>query len=746
MRQLLMNTQGAFVARMPRPAIRPGTVLVRVHYSLVSVGTEVAPLRSSLVSSSDGGGLARQIDRARLVRRYCTASVRDPRKAARRLSQIAERGVRRLLADAGIAGGGAGEAVSDRHAQGWAIGYSAAGEVAAVGEGVPEFAVGDRVACAGAGAANHADFIVVPRNLVCRVPGGCALRLAASTTIGAIALQAVRRAAVQLGDRVCVCGLGLIGQITVQLLRAAGCKVIGFDPDARRVERAHAAGMHAGASSVEAVGPLVRDLTGGHGVDGTIVTAAAKSSAPINLAMELTRVKGRVVIVGDVGMNLERPALYRKELDVLMSTSYGPGRYDSTYEEAGLDYPYGYVRWTLNRNMQAYLETVAAGQVDFASLIDREVLVQDAPAVFAELARAEGALPIGVLVSFVEGAAPEGSEPAAIVLDGSRQPAGERLRYALVGPGAFATGVLVPQLQRRKDRFFLSTVVSRTGTAGSNFAREYQVRTLTADLGAALTDPEIDLVVIATRHHSHAEQVTQAIQSGKHVFVEKPLAITWEGLDTVVEAYRAQSPTPLLLVGFNRRFSPALQMMADRLAARRSPLVMEYRVNAGYIPMDHWVHSPQGGGRNLGEACHMYDVFRFLAGATVRTVSASAIGPGPLAYLRNDNFIATLTYEDGSVATLIYTALGPKAGMDKEQLTVFCDGDAYVLDNFRRLARMSDGTVIWQSGEPDKGHFEELSRLGDAIVAGGPAPIPFGELVETTAVALQIEDLLFGRE
>jgi threonine dehydrogenase-like Zn-dependent dehydrogenase len=341
MRQLLMNMSGVTVARMPRPVVQPGAVLIRVHYSLVSVGTEVAPLRPASVAAPDTPAIERGLNRARLLERYFRASLRDPRKAARRLSQILEYRLSRARQTA-VATVGVAPSVpvaSDLNAQGWGIGYSAAGEVVAVGDGIHDLSVGDLVAAAGAGQANHADYVNVPRNLVCRVPSGCALKHAASATVGAIALQGVRRAAPQLGERVAVVGLGLIGQIAVQLLRAAGCRVIGLDTDPERVKRALALGLDAGATDADGCKALVRDLTAGFGADRTLITAATKSNTVINLAMELTRAKGTVVIVGDVGLGVERSVFYRKEIDLLMSTSYGPGRYDSSYEAEGRDYP-----------------------------------------------------------------------------------------------------------------------------------------------------------------------------------------------------------------------------------------------------------------------------------------------------------------------------------------------------------------------------------------------------------------------
>ena len=305
--------------------------------------------------------------------------------------------------------------------------------------------------------------------------------------------------------------------------------------------------------------------------------------------------------------------------------------------------------------------------------------------------------------------------------------------------------MLVPQMSKLRERYSLRGVVSRDTTRGGNFARSNRVEVFATNIEAVLDDPSFDLIVIATRHHEHAQQTAAGLRAGKHVFVEKPLALSWEQLDEVVEAANAEPGNSLLMVGFNRRFSPALQVLRAELMERRSPLMMSYRLNGGYIAPDSWVQGSQGGGRNLGEACHMYDVFRFLADAPVETIDATAINPGNLPYLRNDNFCATLSYQDGSVGNLTYTALGPKQGMPKERIEVFCDGEAYLVDDFKKLVRTSDGEVIWESRSADKGHLEELSRLGDAIISGGPAPISCEELVETTSVALYIEDLLQGR-
>jgi predicted dehydrogenase len=879
MRQILLNDAGALVARMPRPPVDAGSVLVRVRYSFISIGTELAALRPLWANFAGASPGERILTCSSLAQQYLGKALRDPRKALKRAMQLfraaAQSTVRRafpplppraaaaevskvcwqrcaavewhadngsvalvtddspggyqamsqpvplpagrvpvveltgevesgavligllneerskwlgsrryeagvlddqLIVPAGdsravtlvvsnVEGGAKsrvrlqaarivcrpaledGLPLSELNDQGWNVGYSAAGEVVAVGEGVTEFTPGDWVACAGAGQANHADYIRVKKNLVCRLPKGCSARAAATTTVGAIALQGVRRAAPQLGETIAVLGLGLIGQITVQLLRANGCRVLGMDLDPQRIERARALGLDEGASDPEAFGRLVRDLTGGRGADRTVITAATKSSTVINQAMEVTRAKGTVVLVGDVGLNVERAAFYRKEIDLLMSTSYGPGRYDPTYEEDGRDYPFAYVRWTLNRNMQAYLDLVAAGRIDVEALIDRTVSIDEAPAVYRELAAGKGPLPLGVLLQYPDDPRPlpEAPDSTRITVRGHKRVPADRIRYALVGVGGFGTGMLVPAMDKRKDRFFLRGVVSRNATQGGNFVRSRQVETFTAELDDILNDPGFDLVVIATRHHEHAGQVVRSLKAGKHVFVEKPLALTWQELDEIVRTYQALAEPPLLMVGFNRRFSPAVRVLQEVLAGRRSPAVIHYRLHGGYIAPDHWVQGPQGGGRNLGEACHLYDLFRCLTGAPVAEIHAASIDPGALPYRRNDNFCATLTYQDGSVGNLVYTALGPKQGLAKERMEVFCDGECYVLDDYKGLTRAGDGKVLWSSHEPDKGHAEELSRFGDALAGGGPAPIPFEQIVEVTATALYVEDLLHKR-
>jgi predicted dehydrogenase len=331
-------------------------------------------------------------------------------------------------------------------------------------------------------------------------------------------------------------------------------------------------------------------------------------------------------------------------------------------------------------------------------------------------------------------------------LRGAQPAKKDSIGYALIGAGAFGTHMLVPQMDRRPDRFQLRAVVSRDAVRGSNFARSRRIATLASHPAEVLGDPNIDLVVIATRHSDHPMQVEAALAAGKAVFVEKPLAIDWAGLERVRAALEKVGPgNTRLMVGFNRRFAPAVARLKDVVAGRRSPLVISYRLNGGFIPSDHWIQGAAGGGRNVGEACHMYDLFRSLAGAPLSDIQALAINPGTTPHLRNDNFVATLRYEDGSVGNLVYTALGPKEGLSKERIEVFADGEAYVIDDFKSLIRSSTGEVLWQSRAPEKGHFEELNLFGEALASGGEQPIPLAEILETTAASLQIEDLIHGR-
>ncbi len=627
------------------------------------------------------------------------------------------------------------------YAQGWNAGYSAAGEVVEVGEGVDDFSVGDVVAAAGAGHANHADYICVPRNLVCRVPDGCSTPLAATATIGAIVMQAVRRSSVSIGECAAVIGLGLLGQILVRILLSAGCNVIAFDPKKERATAVSGLATVSVADTPEKFAALLDAKTGGHGADVTFLTAATTSDEPVNMGMRSTRRRGKVVIVGAVGLKIERADFYLRELDLLMSTSYGPGRYDRSYEIDGHDYPLAYVRWTLNRNMNAYLEMIAAGRICLDDIFLDTHPISQASSVYEGLIN-DNAPPLGVIFSYSEG---QDSPSSRTQITGAKKPVGEAHTFALVGVGAFGVSMIVPRLRNHPKGFHLSAVVSSDPVRGGNYARQEGVGVIATSIRQVAEEEKMDAVVIASRHDQHATQVIEGLNAGLHVFVEKPLALNWQELERIVDSYQHRAKTPSLTVGFNRRHAPAVQILREVLDNRVEPIVIHYRLNGGRIPAEHWIQTKEGGGRNLGEACHFYDVFRSLTGAPVTSIAASGINPKETSLQRNDNFTATMTYADGSMATLTYVSVGPKTGLAKERMEVFCGNEAYLLDDYRSLTECSTGKILWRAEAADKGHDEEILRFGNLVATGGEPVVPFDEIVEASAIALTVEDLLHGR-
>lgn len=710
MKQVLIGRDGITVQEVAAPTLEPGHVLVRVSRSCISVGTEMSGVRASNLP---------------LWKR----AMQRPDQVRRIVEMVCTQGVDRTLA-----------AVRGKIDALHPVGYSAVGQVVAVGEGVEGVAIGDRVACAGSQSAFHAGIVRVPRNLIALVPEGVDDDAAATVTLGAIALQGLRRAAPTLGETVVVVGLGLLGQLTVQLLKASGCRVIGADLDPARNRLALELGLDAAlAPEDEQSAAQVARLTDGVGADAVIVTAASASQELLNTAFRMCRRKGRVVLVGDVPMTIDRGEVYAKELDFLISTSYGPGRYDRTFEERGLDYPVGYVRWTETRNMQAYLGLLAAGRVRVAPMIGATYNVTEAPCAYAALMGAER--PLALLLAYPQDPAPEPRRApnprARPVRDGA-------VRLGVIGPGGFAQGTLLPIVQSLPDLYAVRAVVARSGHTAHSVARQTGAAYSGTEVAELLADPEIDAVMIATRHDSHGALALQALQAGKHVFVEKPLALTRVELDAIETFYAAANGHgPVLLTGFNRRFSRYVATMASAVADRAGPLIVNYRVNAGHIPPDDWVHGPEGGGRNRGEACHFYDVMTALIGARAVSVQAQAIRPAGGHYLATDNFVATIGFADGSVGTLTYTALGA-AGYPKERFEIFCDGKVYAVDDYKAFQAAGARLRGPSSTRPDKGHREELQAFGRAVRDGGEWPIPLWQQVQATAIALDVENVLTG--
>jgi predicted dehydrogenase/threonine dehydrogenase-like Zn-dependent dehydrogenase len=706
-KQVLILGGQAAVADVPAPAVSPRNVLVRVHFSCISAGTE-------------GAGL--QLSSLPLYRR----ALKQPENVRRVIQMIKDEGIRHTM-----------DRVRGKLAFGSATGYSAAGEIIAIGSEVSGFRVGDRVACAGAGVANHAEFIDVPVNLAVKVPPSVGLDIASTVTLGAIALQGVRRANPTLGESIVVIGLGLLGQLCAQMLRANGCKVIGIDLDVQRLAIAAASGVTHPLNPADAdYVATVQRLTDGFGADAAIICAAGTSDEIVSKAMQCCRRKGRVVLVGDVGLHLRRSDFYQKELDFLVSTSYGPGRYDATYEEEGRDYPISYVRWSENRNMQAYLELLSSGQVSFRDFppakfeLDK---IEDAYASVSGSTRTS----LLALLKYASSAMPDHSMRLPLVTPASRGPIG----VTLVGAGGFAQGMHLPNLRKLKDRFSLRGVVSRTGANAKAVGQQFGAAFVGTDFKEALADRDTALILIATRHHLHGSMVLETLEAGKHVLVEKPLAIREDELSAIESFYarRTGLSVPLLMTGFNRRFSPAMRLARHWLTARASPMIVNYRMNAGFIPQNHWVHGEEGGGRNIGEACHIYDLFAFLTGCSALRVKAECISAAGRQWQANDNFNATIAYADGSLCTLTYTSMGSKE-FPKERMEIFCDGLVIELDDYRSLKMTGRSAAPWTASSSIKGQFQELEALAEWLANPSDKwPISLSDQLSVSRVALEVE-------
>ena len=716
MKQVLVTRGQVSVEEVPAPTVAAGTVLVRVRNSCISVGTELSNIR---------------VSETPLWKR----AVEQPEKAKTALRMVRTEGLSRTI-----------QLVRNKVEVSQPTGYSAAGVVLEVGEGIDDIQPGDRVACAGAQCAFHAEIIRVPRNLTVRVPDGLDFAMASMVTLGAIALQGVRRASPTLGETFVVIGLGVIGQLTAQLLKANGCQVVGVDMKEERISLARELGLDLGLD-VDADGgsEQVARLTGGTGADGVIITASTASDEVVSSAFQMCRQKGRVVLVGDVGLDLNRWDFYYKELDFFISTSYGPGRYAQNYEERNLDYPIGYVRWTENRNMEEFLRLVAEGHVKVAPLVSATYPIDEARSAY-ELMKDSQTLPPVPLLSYPESTADATVtrmvENPTVGLGGRRGP----IRIAVAGAGDFAKLVHLPNLKNLSEHYQLRAVMSRTGHNARQAAQQFGAAYATTDWQAILNDSEVDAVLIATRHNLHAAMVLEALNAGKHVLVEKPLSLNREELSHIERVYgefTEKGPAPLLLTGFNRRFSRYASRIHELVEGRTNPMILNYRMNAGHVPLDNWVHSDEGGGRNRGEACHIYDLFTYLTASRMVSVSAQAISPSTGYYVRNDNFVATISFEDGSVATLTYVALGT-SDYPKEQMELFVDGQVVALDNYTKLSVHGAKKANLETRMIEKGHEEELAAFAAAISQGREWPIPLWQQVQTTEIAFRVEELLMG--
>jgi len=700
---------------VPAPQLLPGCVLVRIAASLVSAGTERASsefARKSLLQKAQS--------RPDLVREVISKVRRD-----------------------GL--GSAIHAVRTRLDQPQSPGYSSAGTVIAVGEGVTDLQSGDRVACAGAGFAVHAEIACIPRLLVARIPspdaGEVPFDEAAFATLGAVALHGVRTAEAKLGDLVSVIGLGLLGQLTVQLLKAAGCRVLGMDIEPSRSHLARQMGAESVASSASAFRDLCSDVSRGAGVDCVLITAETSSSDPVNLAGAVARDRAVIVAIGTVGMDIERKAYYEKELDFRISRSYGPGRYDAAYEQKGRDYPIGYVRWTETRNMEAFVQLLADRKINIGPLITHRFSVEDAPRAYELITARTGEPFLGVVIQYA-GSADE-SRTLSLATDSvaSTRKGVHAINVGLLGAGGFASSTLIPAMKATSSTSLIS-VCAATGAHAQHVARKFDFRNCTTDDAELVRDSQINTVVIATRHHLHARQVIAAITGGKHVFCEKPLCLSEAELREICLTYLgvAFPQRPVLTVGFNRRFAPMTRRMKAFLHSVSEPLALHYRINAGYLPPDHWVNDrEQGGGRVLGEVCHFVDLLMFLACSPITEVSARPVGNSPR--YSGDNVLIALHFANGSEGTISYLANGDRA-FSKERIEVFGGGCTAMLEDFRRLELVRNGRkeTIDSRWRQDKGHRGEWASFAESVRGAGEAPIRFEDIVCSTLATLRVDE------
>lgn len=718
MKQIFQNlsTGETELAEVPCPQLKPGCLLIQSRASLVSIGTE---------------RMVMEFGKAGLIQK----ALQKPDKVKQVLEKVKTDGLFATM-----------DAVRSKLDKPIALGYSNAGIVLEAGEGVHGFLPGDRVVSNGP----HAEVVCVPKNLCAKIPDTVDDETAPFTVIASIALQGVRLIQPTLGERIVVIGLGLVGLLTVQILQAHGCRVLGVDLHQDKLKLAEILGaetvnLAAGEDPVAAG----MNFSDGLGVDGVLITAATQSNEPVHQAAQMCRKRGRIVLVGVTGLKLERNDFYDKELTFQVSCSYGPGRYDPDYEERGMDYPFGFVRWTEQRNFQAVLEMMARGRLQTKILITHRFPFQQALKAYQLIHESQA--PLGVLLQHPEPSQvqTESITSPTVILKNIARDDGSLSETstlsgpvaAMIGAGGFATGVLLPALQNSGIR--LKTIASLGGLNGMHAGRKFGFENTTTDLDSIFNDAEINTVFITTRHDNHADLVCKSLQAGKHVFVEKPLALNPEQLGRVIEAYEkagGQNGRLKLLTGFNRRFAPHVIKMKLLLATVKEPKCIIMTVNAGAIPAKHWIQDPEvGGGRIIGEGCHFIDLLRFISGSPIQTVQAARLKSKQDCA---DNVTFTLTFACGSIGTVHYLANGHKS-FPKERLEVFSGGRILRLDNFQTLTGYGWPNFkrmrLWRQ---DKGHFNEIAAFVKAVQSGDSSPIPFPELVEVTETSFEVVKLL----
>lgn len=713
MKQVMLKKGGIVIAEVPAPLVEAHTVLVRVHYSYVSSGTESATIAASGQS---------------LIGKFVSNVKQNSSKI---IGAIREHGFNSTMA-----------LLQEKNHAHQGLGYSCSGEVIAVGSNVMGIYPGDLVACAGAGFAHHADMVSIPQQLVVPVRKREKLKQASITTIAAIALQGVRRAQLELGQTVCVLGLGLLGQITVQLAKRAGCTVIGIDIKQERLDLAQRLGADACFSPL--IHDVVREITyatGHRGADVTIVTAASQHNQLLQQAMQLTRRKGRVVLVGDVAINFDREPFYSKEIDFLISCSYGPGRYDASYERDGKDYPYAYVPWTENRNMAYIVKLIEDGHLNVDALMNYEYAVSQAAHGY-EYIQKNGAL--GIVLSFgatqnkhletVQELAPPGPVRPFAPITG-------QIRLSMIGVGGFAKVKLLPMLAAMK-RIAIHSIIDTDMPRATTIAQQYKAHRASNDIRKILGDDDVNTVVIASPHAFHADQALACLEAGKAVLVEKPAAVTFPQLETLKNYFKQDKHNPMFCVDFNRSCSPFMRSIKKAIASRHNPIMLNYRMNGNYLPKDHWIQSDLNRGRIIGEACHIFELFCFLVDAPPTAIQVSVLKRHSDSLLVTDNVTATISFADGSLCTLVYAALG-HLGAGKEFMELFFDGKTITMEDYHRMTGHGlPASFTKKLGTPDKGHdtlFREFFQA--ATQPDGVPPIPVQRTLMASEVTLIVDRL-----
>jgi predicted dehydrogenase len=706
MKQVFLKHGQVVVEEVPPPICTEKHLLVANRYSLISPGTE-----SHFIQQASASLLAKAKEQPQLIKQG--------------LRSIRDEGLLTTW-----------DKIKQEKQKLASLGYCSSGVVLEVGRGVTGYSVGDRVACGGYGWASHSQLISVPEKLTVKLPPEVGHRAGAFTTLGSIALHAVHQAEAGLGDNVVVIGLGLIGLLAVQILRAAGCRVLGLDPDEARVELARKLGLHVGIWPAEDAVQQVVTYTHGQGADAVIICASTPSQQPLEQAAGMARKRGRIVIVGVVGMQLPREPFYEKELLLSISCSYGPGRYDPRYESQGIDYPLAYVRWTENRNMAEFVRLLAEEHILIDPLVSREHPLEEAAEAYRRIQQ-DKPRPLAVLLTYPP--TESVSQPLKINLHPLQRTKGVN-NIALIGCGNMAQAVHLPTIAAASG-YRLAAVVSRTATRAKACAEKYRAAYFSTHYQQVLEDEDVETVLICTRHNLHAQQVIQAARAGKDILVEKPLALTYEDCRAVAKAVAAAKVH--ISVGYNRRHAPLTLKARELLAGLNGPLLINYRVNAGFFPPDHWIHDPvEGGGRILGEACHFFDFFNYLIQSRPIRFTAQAIPVDQQTVVARDNVVATLGYEDGSLGVLTYTSLG-HAGLAKEYVEIYAHQHVIIIDDYKELWGYGFGAPVHHKlKKQDKGFHNQLVQF-QRMRAGEKSDCPtLEEGILATHCALKVMECI----